>query len=67
MLNAKIAPITNSMSQMQTSVDSLIVSQKAWENHQDEFVKLKESNRLLENKVSKLELSNTNWINDYDW
>ena len=59
MLSEKITPISTSMNHMQTSVDSLIVSQKAWETHQHEFVKLKENNRVLENKVTKLELSNT--------
>ena len=59
MLNDKITPITASMNHMQTSVNSLIVSQKAWETHQDEFVKLKENNRALENKITKLEISNT--------
>ena len=58
MISSKISPIQTGMTQMQESVNSLVLSQKAWESHQTEFIKLKESNRLLEDKVTKLETVN---------
>ena len=58
MISSKISPIQTGMTQMQESVNSLVLSQKAWESHQTEFIKLKENNRVLEDKVSKLETVN---------
>ena len=55
----KVTPLSDSMSSMQNSVDTLVVSQKAWENHQNEFTKLKANNLVLEEKINKLESANT--------
>ena len=40
MISSKISQIQTGMTQMQESVNSLVLSQKAWESHQTEFIKL---------------------------